>query len=387
MKKIAIVTRKLVMGGIERALASKLENLCDLGYDVTLFLMSPGGELENSIPSNIKVEYIFGTERSVFEKVLKNVDKGKYYMAAKVLFCSLCSKITKTVFNKEFYLSKVIEPNETVYDLAIAYHTPASFPVVYVINNLKANKKIAWIHSDVSVYKNELKPYRKYYQRFDHIFCVSKFGKDKFIGMYPELEQKTSVFYNIINRKNIIEKSNFIDGFQDEFQGIRILTVGRLCNQKGQDIIPEIMINLLKEGHEVKWYCIGEGEDRDKIDNLIKQHNLQNNLILLGNKINPYPYFRECDIYVQPSRHEGYCISLAEARIFNKPIVTTNFVGALEQIKNGHTGIIVEFNAKKLVLAIQELVEKKNIREKFEINLLNDQNDNSSQMKLLLNMI
>ena len=126
---------------------------------------------------------------------------------------------------------------KTEYDLAIAYHTPASFPVVYLMNNIKAKIKAAWIHSDVSQYERELHPYKDLYQKYDKIFCVSKYAMDKFIEMFPNLKEKTSVFYNILDKNKLRFNVNKDEGFNDKFDGTRILTVGRLTSQKGQDII------------------------------------------------------------------------------------------------------------------------------------------------------
>ena len=102
---------------------------------------------------------------------------------------------------------------------------------------------------------------------------------------------------------------------------------------------------------------------------MIKKNNLEEHFILLGTKNNPYPYIKQCDIYVQPSRHEGYCITLAEARAFNKPIITTDFVGAREQIENGHDGLITKFDETEIYNAIKKLISNNTLCDKFRNNL------------------
>ncbi len=378
MKKIAIVTRKMIAGGIEKALISMLELIPEDEYEVTLFVMARGGEFEQFIPKHVKVKCIFGEESSTKEKIIMNLRNGEFIQISKILLYTILAFRAKKIYRQEEYFLKISPKENEVYDLAIAYHTPASLPVKYVANYLNAIEKIAWIHSDIEEYKEEMKLYIDYYKDFKKIFCVSKYGLEKFNKIYPNFSDKTKLFYNIINKNELIKLADEGESFNDNFSGFRILTVGRLTNQKGYDILPKIVSSLNKDGLDIKWYCIGEGELRELLEEKIIQYNLQQRLILLGTKTNPYPYFKDCDIYVQPSRHEGYCITLAEARVFNKPIVTTDFVGAREQIENNKTGSIVRFDIEDVYKAVKKLIHSKNIREQYIKNLQKDdclQND------------
>ena len=109
---------------------------------------------------------------------------------------------------------------------------------------------------------------------------------------------------------------------------------------------------------------------------------MQEYIILLESLDNPYPYFKCCDIYVKPPRNEGYCITLAEARILNRPIVITNFVGALEQVTNNETGLIVSFNISELVTAIYKLITNKELKIKFSNNLINQRVDVTTKIDI-----
>lgn len=387
MKKIAIVTRRMIAGGIEKALISMLEMILKDKFDVTLLVMARGGEFEKYIPKHIKVKCLYGEEKSTKDKIINNLKKGNIVQAIRLPIYTALAIKSKRVYKQENYLSKILPKQKEKFDLAIAYHTPSSFPVVYVSKYLNARKKIAWIHSDVAVYKNELERYISYYNRFDKIYCVSKDGKVKFYNKYPHLKNKTDIFYNIINKDEIIRLADEKIGFNDNFNGIRILIVGRLTKQKGCDIVPEILDYLIKEGLNVKWYLVGDGEERDYLNKRIVEIGLENKLILLGSKDNPYPYFKSCDIYVQPSRHEGYCITLAEAKIFNKPIITTAFVGALEQIEDNNTGLIVKFNIDELKDRIKKLIKDNKLREKLIFNLSNLESKNDKGLESLYSLI
>lgn len=199
---------------------------------------------------------------------------------------------------------------------------------------------------------------------------------------YPYLSNKTEVIYNIVDIDEIIERSNEKIKLEFNSNYINLLTVGRLTEEKGYDLIPYVVRKLKEKRVKFKWYIIGEGELRSKLEEQIISLNLQEDIILLGSLDNPYPYFKNCDIYVQPSRHEGYCITLAEARIFNKPIVTTNFVGALEQITNNETGLVVSFNISELVTAIYKLITNKELRIKFSNNLINEKLDVTTKIDI-----
>lgn len=387
MKKIAIVTRKMITGGIEKALISMLEIMPKDKFDITLFVMARGGEFEEYIPKQVKIKCLYGEENSVKEKIIGKLKKTDIIGAIKIPLYTALSIKAKKVYEQERYLSKILPKQTEKFDLAIAYHTPASFPVIYVSEHLNAKKKVAWIHSDVEVYKNELENYIDYYDKFEKIYCVSKYGKDKFDNQYHKMKDKTDVIYNIINNEQIYNLADEYKAFEDNFDGIRILTVGRLTKEKGIDIIPKIIYTILENRFNIRWYVVGTGEERENIINEIKVLGLEERLILVGTKNNPYPYFKECDIYVQPSRHEGYCLTLAEAKRFNKPIVTTDFVGALEQIKNNETGLIVKFDECEIEKSILKLIKNEKLRERLCNNLkkINYENDTLEGLYALIN--
>ena len=147
-------------------------------------------------------------------------------------------------------------------------------------------------------------------------------------------------------------------GYTDNYSGIRILTVARLTKEKGISMIPQILIKLLKLNLSIRWYIIGDGEERINLENEIDKYNLHEYLILQGTIMNPYPYMKQCDIYVQPSYHEGYRITIAEAKVFNKIIISTDTIGAKEQIVDGENGIIVKAEIDQLFFAIKDSVQK-----------------------------
>jgi glycosyltransferase involved in cell wall biosynthesis len=362
----------MIMGGVEKALISMLELMPKDEYDVTILVVENGGELINNIPCHVNVKCVYGNEVKTLKRIFDYIKNLMIFSAIRFGWYFIQARKAKTAFEQQILHSKMLPVLKSEFDLAIAFHIPASFPVIYVVKNLKAKKKIAWIHNDVSEteYRKTVPLYEKFYRCYDKIFCVSQNARNNFEEMFPSLKPITSVFYNILDEDKINLLSKEGEGYTDNFNCTRILTVGRYSYSKGQDIIPLVLSKLIDEGlKNIRWYCLGEGETRKNLEKLIKKYKLENHLFLLGNKSNPYTYIKDCDIYVQPSRHEGYCITIAEARALKKPIVSTNSVGAREQIENGKDGIIVEFDAEQLYQSIKTLVSNQKLCKKFEDNL------------------
>ena len=163
--------------------------------------------------------------------------------------------------------------------------------------------------------------------------------------------------------------SNEGESFKDKFEGIRILTVGRLSKEKGQHLTIPVLARLKSDGYNVRWYCIGDGSSKAKYEKLVKEYGVESDYIFLGSSKNPYTLMKDCDIYVQPSIHEGFCITLGEAKCFSNPIVTTNFTGASEQISDGKTGLICNVNEEDLYFKIKMLLDNECLMKEIRNNL------------------
>ena len=393
MKKIVIVTNKMVMGGIEKSLISMLNVIDNTKYKVTVLLMELGGDMINEIPPWVDVKLVPSITNNILKKVVDALKCKDIIKGLKIIYYSIFTKLTNKSYLAAYHYSNILNNLEGEYDLAISYHTPLGFPVGYVINNINAKKKIAYIHGDMDLYKNIdyfediISKYKNYYTKYNEIFCVSKDARKKFIKYYPTFKDKVNLFYNIINQEDILKKSNEKISFDDEFNGVRIVTVGRLSLEKGQLIIPNIVNRLIKDGINIKWYLIGDGNLRYELSNKIEELGIQNELILLGTQKNPYAFIRNCDIYVQTSEYEGYCITLAEAKLLNKPIITTNFVGAREQIINGVNGILVNYSTDEIYESLKILINDISIRLKFEEKLKESKDNSRSEINKIYKIL
>ncbi|TDL31812.1 glycosyltransferase [Jeotgalibacillus sp. S-D1] len=390
-QKIIFMVINMNVGGTEKALLNMLEELPEEQFDVTVFMLEKYGGFLESLPKRVQIDYL--TEYKELRNfinlppksnALKIIKEGKLINGLSFSIIYLVSKITKnkSLFYK--YLLRNVSVLKKEYDIAVAYAGPMDFISYFVSHKIKAKKKVQWIHFDVTKIGIDSKFMNDIYKKFNTVFTVSHGAKEKIIQLIPSLKGKTEVFHNIVLPTEILNLSKEHKGFSDNFEGIRILTVGRLNEEKGQDLAIKAMAKLIQEGFNIKWYCIGEGSSRKKYERLIADNNLQDHFILLGSNPNPYPYMAQCDIYVQPSRHEGYCITLTEAKILRKPIVTTNFIGSDEQIVSGKTGLITEPDEEKLYFAIKKMLNNSKIGTYFSDNLSSSSFKKVNEMQRLI---
>ena len=390
MKKILFMCINMNIGGTEKALLTMLNEMDRRKYDITLFMLEEHGGFLNQIPDGIKVMYL--KEYKTLKKFINNppqlvakelIKNRKVISGLSILFIYTISKLIKDISIYYKYILRNVDILNEEYDIAIAYAGPMDFISYFVINKIKSKKRVQWIHFDISKIGFNVNFAKKIYDKFDKVFVVSNEGKDKLINFLPSLKDKTEVFFNIISCKMIEKMSYEGEGFSDDFDGTRILTVGRLSKEKGQDLIIPVLKKLKENGYKVRWYCIGDGPAKKEYEKLVDKLNIKDDFIFLGSKLNPYTYMKECNIYVQPSKHEGYCITLGEARCFNNPIVTTNFTGANEQIVNENTGLVCEINEEEIYKAIKKLLDDKKLYKNIKDNLNNEIVDSTKEIRKL----
>lgn len=380
------------VGGTEKALLTMFSEIDKEKYDVTLLMLEEFGGFLDDIPEWVNIKYVnyYSDIKSVLNKplhttALEQVKSGRIGEFIKYSYFYLLSKIKK---DRIFLFKHILKnyPNlEQEYDLAVAYAGPMDFISYFVTNRIKSQKKVQWIHFDITKIGFNYSFARKIYSKFDKIFVVSEQAKDKVIENLQPLKDKVEVFYNIVSR-NLIREMAEEEGFIDRFDGIRILTVGRISQEKNQAMTIPILARLKSDGYNIRWYCIGDGgKYKEECERLIKSYNLEDSYLILGTKTNPYPYMKDCDIYVQPSLHEGYCITLAEAKCFDNPIIATNFTGAREQLIETGCGLVSNINENDLYIKIKEVLDNDKLREKIELNLKNHTFDTSKEIDKLYN--
>jgi glycosyltransferase involved in cell wall biosynthesis len=375
-KHILIMAHNMNLGGTEKALLAFIHALEEKYVNITLLLLEKKGALFNEIPNWVNIEIIpdFDAIKPIIYDppillIKSNIKKMQLLGAFKNGLRYLIVKITKRWYYNYIAALKRHKKRYQA-DIAIAYAGPSDFITYYMHKQVDAQEKYQWIHFDVSKVIFNTNFGNKYYPYFDKIYCVSENAKKVFDTMFPQFINKTKVFKNIVS-KNLLENAALIgDTFTDGFDGIRILTLGRLSEEKGQQMIPNIVKQLKDENLDFRWYLIGDGQLTTEINNQIKDLEIEDHLVLLGSKINPYRYVKECDIYVQTSFHEGYCLTVHEAKIFNKPVVVTNVASASNLIVDNEDGLIVPINEIGLFNGVKQLLTNSELRRGFQKNIL-----------------
>ena len=347
-KKIFFLLYSMNIGGVEKSLLNLLSVLPREKYDIHVGLVHQEGGLLAYLPSDVTIHQIYDIQEHWDE--LKNpplhtiktyIQTGRFIKSLLALIVYAICKIQGSFWGWTQYILEDTNGLEDTFDLAVAYAGPTSDIDYYVCNKIQAQKKLGWVHFDVSKFWIDRKVVRQLYSRYERIFVVSETGKMIFDRIFPQFKGKTEVFHNVVSPSRIRELAASGESFKDKFTGKRILTVGRVSPEKGQFVAIQALKTLKEKGYDIRWYFIGEGNELEHCKNEVDRLGLSEDVVFFGTKTNPYAYMQDCDIYMQPSRHEGFCITLAEALCFGNPIVATDFTGAREQLKERENGFVV----------------------------------------------
>ena len=372
-QKMLIIGITMAAAGSEKSFLSFARHAIDYDqYEVDLLLAKKTGDFLSQIPKNIRVLEM-GKEGEIF---LINRDNAARIIARRYLLKNplrafsllphiIKRKTAKTAAEKDFAsnrmwceLLKKMPAWDTEYDVALAYwgdHT-----MFYMCDKVKAKKKIAWLHFDYASPPREDALYLHYFSKCDKVVTVSKKIEASLKQALPEIADKVMTMENIIDAEDILQRASEPCDLADDVRGIRLLTVGRICHQKGYDMAIPAIARLISEKHDIKWYIIGDGEaiDKENLHERIRQYGLQDRVSFLGIRQNPYPYMKACDIYLQPSRHEGKPIAVEEAKILQKPIVVTDYFSAREQMAGYPIYEIAEISEDGIYGGLQTMLQR-----------------------------
>ncbi|MCH5337577.1 MAG: glycosyltransferase [Acetatifactor sp.] len=375
MKKALFVINTLGHAGAETALLELLRHLSPDEYEVSLYVLTNQGELVHELPEHVKLLNTHYVDCSVLSKEGKKalnrqvlramLSRGSILRNFPYLVKNFWTMLRMGRILPDKLLWRVMSDGglrtETRYDLAVAYLEGGS--AYYVADHVLADKKVAFLHVDYgrAGYTRSLD--KDCYLKYDKVFTVSDEVKATFLKVYPECESVTEVFHNIINQEEIRKKSKLPGGFSDQFDGWRILTVGRLTAQKAYEVSIEAMGLLKERGLHARWYVLGEGEQRSFLEEKIKELGLEKDFVLLGAVSNPYPYMRQADLYVHASRFEGKSIAIQEAQTLGKVILVSDCSGNREQVEQNVDGVLCGLTPEEVSSKVVELFED---REKYQ---------------------
>lgn len=368
MIKILFVIDSLNSGGGEKSLVNLLNEIDYSKYEVSLQLFSSTNFLLNLIPNEVCVlplpRYFKICGKSWRQLLREKKFLGGYYRFKTSLLMRMSNRKKRHILQVQWKsICPYIEKNREIYDVAIAYGQ--GMPTYYVTEKIEAKKKIAWVNCLYSNTRYNKQEDYGYYKKYDAITVVSDESRKDYLTVFPDMEEKVKVIYDFISPKSVWRMAEEPFQWNDNFSGIRITSILRMEWVKGPDIILECCRKLKESNISFKWYLIGAGGNLlHEIEEGITQYGLQENLVLLGAQLNPFKYVKNSDLYVQSSRIEGYCMALAEAKMLDVGIVSTNFLLVKEHIQDGINGSICEMNAEDMFEKVQYMIENTEFRMK-----------------------
>lgn len=397
--RIFIAMHYMEIGGAETALVGLLNALDPARVDVDLFLYDHRGEMMQFIPEWINLLPQI-PKYSVLERpIVELVKRGFWGIAAGRLWAKYISKVAYKRSGSKLEnnggldkMSKCTAPllpriNQSVtYDLAISFLTPHRI----VAEKVKAKKKIAWIHTDYTRVWVDAEDELKVWQKYDYVASISGDVTNTFLQVFPSLAPKIVEIENTLS-PTFVRKRAELQNVDKEIHHegtITLLSVGRFSDAKNYDNVPDICKRLINETKlNIKWYIIGYGGDEALIRKKIKEAGMEEHVILLGKRSNPYPYIKACDIYVQPSRYEGKSVTVREAQMLCKPVVVTNYPTAPSQIRSGIDGVIVPMDNEGCANGLAEVICDKPLQERIIAHLKTHDYGNESEVEKIYTLI
>lgn len=385
MMKILFVIPSMRIGGAEKSLVNLL-NLMDLNeYDVSLLLFKPEGDFLQQIPSGV---HILETDPSLFYayKLDKKVFSCKRAIRSAILRI-FSTGVCKILYGNharqrrwiKFY-KPILPKQKGEYDVAVGYlEGDASY---YVIDKVNAKRKILWVHSNFdNIKKNEeASVYREYFCKADKVVSISDKCVQVLQNNYPDINNKFVYLPNLTSSAvlNNAARVTICEEFSKD--AFNIVSVGRLTEAKGFDMAIDALKILKERKVPVHWWIVGDGELRTSLEKHMRDNGVESNLTLLGFKSNPYPYMNKADLIAQTSRWEGKSVVLDEAKILEKPILSTAYATVKDQVINGSEGIIVEMNAEAIAQEIECLVKDKSTLNRIRQYLKNHDYGNQNEI-------
>lgn len=388
-KKILILMPSMFIGGAERSLLGLLDAMDYEQYQVDLFLFRHDGEFRKYIPKEVNLlpevwQY------TTFDVPIVSLLKGKKALfGLSRIFSKICMKLhclltreIPGVWMQLQYISRFLQwllpriPGH--YDLAINF---LNVPEV-LVNKVSADVKVAWNHTDYTTVHPHMAWDRKLHEKVDYIASVSQPCTEQLLRVYPQLTDKAVTVENILSASLLRQQAQLPAADMEKANDtISLLSVGRFCEAKNFDNVPDICRRIRMAGQNVRWYLIGYGGDEALIRQKIQEAGMEDFVIILGKKENPYCYMRACDLYVQPSRYEGKCVSVREAQMLGKPVVITGFATASSQLTDGVDGVVVPLDNAGCAAGIVQLLQQPEKMQQLAENCRRGNYTNAEEVK------
>ena len=373
MKKVLIVADSLSMGGLEKTLIDLCNNLDYTKYNVDLYLFNDGRELVPQLNKNVNLlpdSPYFATvyNKSVGSSVKALLKQKKFSLAFYRIIRFIKARLKmQGLSNLDWHFQKkTMLKIDKEYDTAVAFAEGSA--CYYVADCIKAKVKNMWIHTDVNQIITNKSLDNMAFSVANSICTVSNNSANSLKENYPKFANKIKVF--TLPSLFDFDKLTLLSKEENEMdkKTINIVSVGRLVELKGFHLCIPACKKLIDEGYNIKWYVAGEGPQRPELESLIKQNNLEESFVLLGNKQNPYTYINGAAICVQPSSYEGLSLVIYEEKYFKKAVVCTEILGNKEMIEHKTNGLIIKRDSKSIYNAVKELLDDKELLKRLSLS-------------------
>lgn len=383
MKRIIFVMYSLNNGGAERSLVNLLSEIDPKRYDIDLLLFAKEGMFLEQIPSYVKVLNVPAVLENLYSSNKKNQSLKL------IIYKYIATAITHILENGiqtqnaarwlKFY-SRIVPRLVGNYDIAVAYISRDV--MYYVVDKVDADRKIVFIHNDYATAGHPKKYDTPYFEKIDKLATISNTCAEVLIREFPQFQKK---IHNVPNlTSSTIIRKRAAENIPIEFINdsiFKIVSVGRLNEQKGFDLAIQAAKKLKLKGYKFHWYIIGNGELKNTLEKQIRELRIEKCFSLSGAHKNPYIYMKNCDIIAQTSRWEGKSVVLDEAKIIGTPILTTNYPTAKDQILDGKEGIIVDMEPEAIANGIERLMLQKELRINIHNYLISHEYGNAEEIK------
>lgn len=393
-KSILVVYYSMLIGGSTTSLLSFLKALDKEKYDVDLLLYKNEGAFLKMIPDGISVlpeAFCYNSSVGKVIKLIKGIFGGYMFRAWKYNRKRGAKGFSEQIM-ADFQALGLSRKISTRYDYAVGYME--GWPDRYVAYCVKADKKYCWLHSTFRNIAPVPELEKKWMKDTDRIVCVADSCRTDFCEAMPEFSSKCITIENLFDSDFIRKQGSIIyaeDVALKEFMSkkvFRIVSVCRLAIEtKGLDRIVACAKKLKELGKNFVWYIVGDGDEREKLEEMVCGADLKDKIILTGKRNNPYPFLANADIMCMPSRWEGKPMAVAESMILGTPCVVTEYLSAREQIRDGIDGIIVENNDISIQDAVLKCIENESLLRSLKNNLKKRKYGNEEYIKYIENIL
>lgn len=387
MKKLIFVCSEFKIGGVESSFRNLAIYALDRsGYDMELHLINQKDMLSVDLPSEIKVVTAESRYSEIFcKRTVRDcwdiIQTYGFFVWMKRLYIRFCKSLG---INKVSCLGNTIFPHSSKKYCDVCVVLKENDPCLfYALSKIEAKKYISFFHT-ANYY---VRSYAFIYEslKIDHLITVSQGNKDFLISKMPKVSDKISVIHNIINPKEVRDKARQANHVKFDTNIFNLISVGRICQEKGIETIIAAASILHKQKVKFKWHLLGPYDKdytREIFESEVTRKELTDYFDVIGASNNPYPYILASDVLVNPSLIESYGMAIRESQILGIPVIATKTYGGNELIEDGISGLLIDItDAKELANKIKLLMTDNDLYHRIKCNLESNDYDESESVK------